>query len=257
MDKIIIVKVGGKLINDDIILNKFLKNFSKIKSKKILIHGGGNQVNKMSEKLNLEVKIINGRRITNKQDLEVATMIFAGTINKNIVTKLQLFNCNSIGLSGADANLIESIKRPVDKINYGMVGDIKKINSIFLKNLLDNKLSPVICSITHNKNGQLLNTNADTIASEIAISLSKDYLVDLIYCHEKNGVLLDPDDDNSVIAELNEKQFHNYLKLNIISNGMIPKLQNSFNALNKGVNSVKITGSSLDKINMKNTLVTN
>ena len=184
-------------------------------------------------------------------------MIYAGSLNKTLVTKLQSFNCNSIGLSGADANLIESVKRPVKEIDYGLVGDIKKINSVFLKKLIDQNLTPVICSITHDKNGQLLNTNADTISSEIAISLSKYYIVDLIYCHEKNGVLSNPNDDNSTFGQLNEKEFSNYLKLNIISNGMIPKLTNSFYALNNGVKSVKIAGQSLDEIDIKSTIITN
>ena len=257
MDKILIVKIGGNLINNSQILNRFLKSFAKIKTKKILIHGGGNQVTKLSKKLNLNVKITNGRRITSIQDLEVATMIYAGSLNKTLVTKLQSFNCNSIGLSGADANLIESVKRPVKEIDYGLVGDIKKINSIFLKNLIDQNLIPVICSITHDKNGQLLNTNADTISSEIAISLSEYYTVDLIYCHEKNGVLSNPNDDNSTFDKLNEKEFNNYLELKIISNGMIPKLTNSFYALNNGVKSVKIAGQSLDEQNMKSTTITN
>ena len=257
MDKILIVKIGGNLINNSQILNRFLKSFAKIETKKILIHGGGNQVTKLSKKLNLNVKIKNGRRITSIQDLEVATMIFAGSLNKTLVTKLQSFNCNSIGLSGADANLIESVKRPVKEIDYGLVGDIKKINSIFLKNLIDQNLIPVICSITHDKNGQLLNTNADTISSEIAISLSEYYTVDLIYCHEKNGVLSNPNDDNSTFDKLNEKEFNNYLELKIISNGMIPKLTNSFYALNNGVKSVKIAGQSLDEQNMKSTTITN
>ena len=257
MDKILIVKIGGNLINNSQTLNRFLKSFAKIETKKILIHGGGNQVTKLSKKLNLNVKITNGRRITNIQDLEVATMIYAGSLNKTLVTKLQSFNCNSIGLSGADANLIESVKRPVKEIDYGLVGDIKKINSIFLKNLIDQNLIPVICSITHDKNGQLLNTNADTISSEIAISLSEYYTVDLIYCHEKNGVLSNPNDDNSTFDKLNEKEFNNYLELKIISNGMIPKLTNSFYALNNGVKSVKIAGQSLDEQNMKSTTITN
>tara|TARA_B100000242_G_scaffold199193_1_gene144091 strand:- start:486 stop:1259 length:774 start_codon:yes stop_codon:yes gene_type:complete len=257
MDKILIVKIGGNLINNSQILNRFLKSFAKIETKKILIHGGGNQVTKLSKKLNLNVKITNGRRITSIQDLEVATMIYAGSLNKTLVTKLQSFNCNSIGLSGADANLIESVKRPVKEIDYGLVGDIKKINSIFLKNLIDQNLIPVICSITHDKNGQLLNTNADTISSEIAISLSEYYTVDLIYCHEKNGVLSNPNDDNSTFDKLNEKEFNNYLELKIISNGMIPKLTNSFYALNNGVKSVKIAGQSLDEQNMKSTTITN
>jgi len=257
MDKILIVKIGGNLINNSQILNRFLKSFAKIETKKILIHGGGNQVTKLSKKLNLNVKITNGRRITSIQDLEVATMIYAGSLNKTLVTKLQSFNCNSIGLSGADANLIESVKRPVKEIDYGLVGDIKKINSIFLKNLIDQNLIPVICSITHDKNGQLLNTNADTISSEIAISLSEYYTVDLIYCHEKNGVLSNPSDDNSTFDKLNEKEFNNYLELKIISNGMIPKLTNSFYALNNGVKSVKIAGQSLDEQNMKSTTITN
>ena len=257
MDKILVVKVGGNLINNNDVFNRFLKYFAKIQSKKILVHGGGNQVTKMCKKLNLEINIRNGRRITSVENLEVATMIYAGSLNKTLVTKLQSLNCNSIGLSGADANLIESVKRPVKEIDYGLVGDVKKINSIFLKNLLDDNIVPVICSITHDKNGQLLNTNADTITSEIAISLSKDYLVSLIYCHKKNGVLSNPDDDNSTIDTLNEKEFNNYVKLNIISNGMIPKLTNSFYALNNGVKSVKIVGNSLDETNLKNTIISN
>ena len=172
-------------------------------------------------------------------------------------SKLHFFKSNSIGLSGADANLIKAVKRPVTDIDYGQVGDVKEINSIFLKNLIENKYVPVICSITHDGNGQLLNTNADTIASEIAISLTNFYKVNLIYSYERNGVLENLDDDQSTIIKLNKNNFTNYINLKVISNGMIPKIKNSFYALDNGVQSVKVTGKSIISSAEKYTIITN
>ena len=257
MNEITIVKLGGKLIEDESMLDEFLVNFSKIKSRKLLIHGGGNLVTEMCQKLNLDIQIKDGRRITSDKDLDVATMILAGSINKKLVSKLHFFKLNSIGLSGADANLIKAVKRPVGDIDYGKVGDVKEINSVFLKNLIENKYVPVICSITHDGNGQLLNTNADTIASEIAISLTNTYKVNLIYSYERNGVLENIDDDKSTIIKLYKNNFTNYINLKVISNGMIPKLKNSFYALEKGVQSVKVTGKSITSSDEKYTIITN
>ena len=245
MNEILIFKIGGKLIDDEFLLNDFLKKFSMIKSPKILVHGGGKKATKLSEKLNVEVKIINGRRITNKTSLEIATMVYAGELNKKIVSKLQKLNCNSVGLSGADGNSIISKKRENSKINYGFVGDISFVNTKFIIELLKNNLTPVFCAITHNKKGQLLNTNADSIASEIAINLSNDFKTKLFYCFEKKGVLKNLNNENSLIKKINLNDYKDLIKNNNISEGMIPKLDNCFYALKNGVNKVTIGNNSM------------
>ena len=175
MKSLKVVKIGGNIIDNDTLLNDFLKQFAKIKSPKILIHGGGKLASQLSEKMNIEVKMSNGRRITDAQTLEIITMVYAGKINKSIITLLQKYHCNSIGFTGADGNTIESIKRPVNTVDFGFVGDVVTVNNHTLNLLLNNNITPVFCAITHDCNGQLLNTNADTIASEIAISFTNKY----------------------------------------------------------------------------------
>jgi len=235
-----IIKIGGNVINDEMTLSSFLSDFSQMEGLKILVHGGGKKATTMANDMGLEPKMIGGRRITDKANLEIVTMIYAGLLNKNIVAELQLNNCNAIGLSGADANCILAHKRIIKDIDYGFAGDVDAINSETIKLFLDNKMTPVFCAITHDKKGQLLNTNADTISSEIAKALSTDYQVELVYCFEKNGVLEDVNNDNSVIEWINKKTYEDLKKKNIIAEGMLPKLKNCFDALENGVKKVVI-----------------
>ena len=235
-----IVKIGGNIVNDKETLSSFLYDFSKMEGLKILVHGGGNKATKMAKTLGLEPKMIGGRRITDEANLEVVTMVYAGLLNKEITAQLQHNNCNAIGLSGADANCILAHKRIVKDIDYGFAGDVDAINSKVIKLFLENKMTPVFCAITHDKKGQLLNTNADTIASEIAKALSTDYQVELVYCFEKNGVLEDVNYDNSVIERINKETYEELKKKNIIAEGMLPKLKNCFEALENGVKKVII-----------------
>ena len=242
MDKIYVIKIGGNIIDNASDLNVFLQQFSEIKNNKILIHGGGKLATELAIKLNINQQLIEGRRITDAGTLEVVTMVYAGAINKNIVAKLQVNECNALGLCGADANLITASKRIVNKIDYGFVGDIKTngINTSFLQLLFENNITPVIAPITHNNEGQLLNTNADSIANEIAKALSINFNVHLIYCFNKKGILRDVDDENSVIKTItNETAVH--LKLEIsIHEGMIPKIDNALQAVAAGVHKVSL-----------------
>jgi acetylglutamate kinase len=240
MDDLIILKIGGKIINNKSSLNDLLNKFSKINENKILVHGGGNKATEISEKLNVKVNIVHGRRVTDEESLEIATMIYAGSINKYIVSKLQALNCNSIGLSGPDGNSIKSIKRIVKSIDFGYVGDVSFVNSKFIISLINNNLNPVFSAITHDGNGQLLNTNADSIASAISIELSKFYKVKLLYCFEKKGVLENINDDKSIIDIIDLTNYNRLVKNEKISEGMIPKLENCFEALKNGVSQVKI-----------------
>jgi acetylglutamate kinase len=238
--KLSVIKIGGSLIEDEKILDEFLVDFTKLEGLKILVHGGGKLATQLAGKLGIETKMNEGRRITDAETIKVITMVYGGLVNKTIVAKLQAGNCNALGLSGADLNSIQSVKRPVADIDYGFVGDVEKVNTKMISLLLSNGISPVFCAITHDKNGQLLNTNADTIASEIAIALSRDFETDLYYCFEKQGVLMDINDENSVIEHIDSK---NYLRLKedkIIADGMLPKLHNCFNALERNVSKVCI-----------------
>ncbi len=244
MEKITIVKVGGKIVEDDESLQRLLADFSNIAGNKILVHGGGRSATKIAEKLGIESKMVNGRRITDEETLKVVTMVYAGLVNKNIVAKLQSKYVNALGLTGADMNVILSDKRPVKEIDYGFVGDVRFVNAEALIEILKQNVVPVMSSITHDGKGNLLNTNADTIAGEVAKSLSYDYDVTLIYCFEKKGVLKDENDDNSVIHEINEELFKQYVEEGIISGGMIPKLENAFNSLKSGVGRIIITEAS-------------
>lgn len=245
--KLTIVKVGGVILDDNLLFEEFLKNFSLINENKIIVHGGGIIASNYMIRLGIIPKMVNGRRITDSKTLDIAVMTYAGLVNKKIVSKLQKLNCNSIGLSGADGNLIKSKIRKVNKIDYGFVGDIEKINDEFLFNLLNSNLTPTICSLTHDKKGQLLNTNADTIASEIAIAMSKNYNVTLKYCFDKSGVLMDQNSNISIKKNITKKEFKKLVDDKIISDGMIPKLENCFHALENGVNKIYI--GDLDIIN--------
>lgn len=244
-EKISILKIGGNIIENKEKLTAFLSLFSKIKGPKILVHGGGKSATQFSQKLGVETKMMNGRRITDKDSLDVITMVYAGLINKNIVANLQRLNCDAIGMSGADAGSILSVKRPVKDIDFGWVGDVISINAKNINRLLNSEITPVFCAITHDGKGQLLNTNADTIAAELAIGLSEIYESHLYYCFELNGVLLDISDENSVIERITTDDYEQLLDQNLISNGMLPKLKNCFDAINKGVSKVYIGNENL------------
>lgn len=237
-----IIKIGGNVIDNESHISDFIQSIAGLNEPFILVHGGGKLATDLAEKLNIPQELIEGRRVTNAETLKIATMVYAGFINKNIVAQLQKNNKNSIGLSGADGNLIQSKKRENSEIDYGFVGDITKesINTNFLELLLNNGLTPVICAITHDKNGQLLNTNADTIANVIATSLALLFNAKLIYCFEKKGVLMNSDDDNSVIESLNFETFQELKSKEIITKGMLAKLENCFQALENGVKEIGI-----------------
>jgi len=240
MDKLYIIKIGGNIIDDEIKLSSFLKDFAAISEKKILVHGGGKLATKLAEKLGVEQKLVDGRRITDEETLKIVTMVYAGYINKNIVAQLQSHDCNAIGLCGADGDTILAHKRNHPVIDYGFVGDIDVINTNLLKSLLDQNISTVFASLTHDQKGQLLNTNADTIAQELAKALSSLYDVQLIYSFEKAGVLLDANDDSTVIPTINPSRYEQLKSKQKIFAGMIPKLDNAFAAINCGVKKVII-----------------
>ena len=235
-----VIKIGGNIIDNKEALDSFLEAFARIESPKILVHGGGKLATQLTQQMNVEVKMFEGRRITDAQTLDIATMVYAGKINKSIVAKLQANHCNAIGFSGADGNTIVSVKRPIKTIDYGYVGDVVRVNTETLEILLNNNVTPVFCAITHDENGQLFNTNADTIASELAIGFAQKFKVELYYCFEKNGVLKDINDDNSVIQHINSKTYKGLIDEGIISDGMLPKLNNCFHATNHYVNKVCI-----------------
>ena len=244
MQQLTIVKVGGKIVEDQELLSTFLKDFALIAGDKILIHGGGHSATLIAEKLGIETKMVEGRRITDEEMLKVATMVYAGLVNKKIVAQLQKLKVDAIGLTGADMNLILAEKRPVIGIDYGYAGDVKKVNALAFIELLKQNYLPVIAPLTHDGNGNLLNTNADTIAAETAKALAFDYSVRLIYCFEKRGVLLNESDEESIIPVLDYELFQQYKDEGIIKSGMIPKLDNAFRAIASGVKEVIITNAS-------------
>ena len=244
-----IIKIGGNIIDDPKELQQFLTDFSNIEGYKVLVHGGGKSATKMAQSIGLVPQMIEGRRITDAPMLDVVVMIYAGQINKNIVAQLQGHNTNAMGFSGADGNLIQSDKRNHPTIDYGFVGDVKSVNTPLLETLLSSGIVPVFCAITHDKNGQLLNTNADTIASELAIALSEVFEVTLNYCFEKPGVLFDSEDDSSVILNMNAELYSKLKEEKAIHSGMIPKLDNCFNSLSKGVQKIRIGHHSMLKNN--------
>jgi len=241
MDKLTIIKVGGKIVEEDETLQQFLADFSKVQDAKILVHGGGRLATKIAEQLGIESRMIDGRRITDEETLQVVTMVYAGLVNKKIVAGLQALGVNAIGLTGADMNVMRSEKRPVVTIDYGFAGDVKEVNTVALTLLLQNGFVPVLSPLTHDKKGLLLNTNADTIAAETAKALAALFDVTLIYCFEKSGVLMDEQNDNSVISLLNKDLYEKYKTEGIIQGGMIPKLDNAFHAIEAGVKQVIIT----------------
>ena len=223
-----VIKIGGNIIDNDAALSAFIKDFSTLKGPKILVHGGGKLATKLAAQMNVPVKMNEGRRITDADTLDIITMVYAGKINKNIVAQLQANSCNAIGFSGADGNTIVSEKRPIKTIDYGFVGDVKKVNTNTLEVLLKNNITPVFCAITHDENGQLLNTNADTIASEIAIGFASTYNTELYYCFEKNGVLEDVENDDSVIEHINTKSYKTLKENNIIFRRHVTQIKQLF-----------------------------
>ena len=235
-----IVKIGGSVIENKTELSKFLALFANLNGLKILVHGGGKKASEVLRKMDIEPKMVGGRRITDAESLEVITMVYGGLTNKNIVAQLQANSCNAIGLSGADANMIKAHKRPVTEIDYGFAGDVDGVNTKILSKFLKLDLTPVFCALTHNGHGQLLNTNADTIAAEVAINMSEFYTTTLYYCFEKKGVLRDISDENSVIEQIDNKSYTRYLMQGIIADGMIPKIDNCFDAVGRGVAQVRI-----------------
>ncbi|QIA07834.1 acetylglutamate kinase [Draconibacterium halophilum] len=241
MDRLTIIKVGGKVVEEPESLNALLDQFRKISGNKLLVHGGGRTATEIAKRLGIETKMVDGRRITDADMLEVVTMVYGGLVNKKIVAGLQARDMNAVGLTGADLGLIKAHKRPVQDVDYGFVGDVDDVNARELRMLIDENVIPVVAPLTHDAKGQLLNTNADTIASELAIELSNYFKVYLFYCFEKRGVLTDPNDEASVIYDLDYKLFDQYKNEGIISEGMIPKLDNGFRAKAKGVQEILIT----------------
>ncbi len=240
METVNVIKIGGNIIDDDVKLASFLQSFANVPGKKILIHGGGKLATRLADKMGVQQQMVDGRRITDAETLKIVTMVYAGAINKNMVAQLQMNGCNAIGLTGADGNLILAHKRQHATIDYGYVGDIDQVNTALLHSLLGQNLAVVAAPITHDKKGTLLNTNADTIAQEIATALSAHYHVSLIYSFEKNGVLLDVNDENSVIPKLTPVYYAELKAAERIFAGMLPKLDNAFAALQKGVGKVII-----------------
>ncbi|MBS1486850.1 MAG: acetylglutamate kinase [Bacteroidetes bacterium] len=241
MNKLYIIKIGGNVLDDEKSLNHFLKDFASIQSPKILIHGGGKIATKIGDRLGIESKYIDGRRITDLATRDLVTMVYGGLLNKQITAHLQTLHCNAIGVTGADGNLIKAVKRPVGKINYGFVGDItpESVNSSFLYFLLKQNVVPVFAPLTH-ADGDILNTNADTIASVLAIALSKHFDIRLIFCFEKEGVLQDVNDETSVIRHLNGELYQQLLKSGSFHDGILPKLENALMAIRSGVKEVLI-----------------
>lgn len=238
--KLSIIKIGGNIIEDQESLFEFLKLFAQLEGNKVLVHGGGKRATEFGKRLGIESKMVDGRRITDAQSLEVVVMVYAGLVNKKIIAQLQANKCDAIGLSGADANAIIAVKRPVNTIDFGFVGDVMTVNAESISKLLSAEFVPVFCALTHDGRGQLFNTNADTIASEVAIALSQNYDTTLYYCFEKKGVLRTITDEDSVIKRINMESYQKLKQQKIIVEGMLPKLENCFHALNKHVQQVCI-----------------
>lgn len=241
-ENIKVVKIGGNIVDNPEALASFLSDFQKLDGKKILVHGGGVMASKMAIDLGIKTTMIEGRRVTDAETLKLVTMVYAGWINKNIVALLQKDGCNAIGLSGADANSVPAAKRSTFPVNYGFVGDTtpSKVNTTFICDLLNKDIVPVFCALTHDENGTLLNTNADTVAYTISVALSKLAKTTLYYCFEKEGVLKDVDDPESIFLSLTREEYTAYQDQKIIAGGMIPKLYNSFKAIDEGVSEVLI-----------------
>lgn len=244
---LVVIKVGGKIVENPNTLKQLLADFSEIDGYKVLVHGGGRSATALAEQLGIETRMVNGRRITDRNMLQIVTMVYGGLINKNVVTGLQALGVNALGLTGADLNYMRSEKRPVKDVDYGFVGDVKEVNGAILADLIEKGITPVLAPLTHDKKGNLLNTNADTIAGEASKALAKFFDVTLVFCFEKKGVLADENDENSVIEHINPGSFQKLITDGVISGGMIPKIENSFDALKAGVKKVVITRADLIK----------
>ena len=240
-EKLTVIKVGGKIVEEEQTLNQLLADFSVIEGYKVLVHGGGRSATKLASQLGIESKMVNGRRITDEETLKVVTMVYGGLVNKNIVAGLQAKGVNAMGFTGADINVIRSVKRPVKDVDYGFVGDVEKVNAELLGSLIRQGVVPVMAPLTHDGQGSMLNTNADTIAGETAKALAELFDVTLVFCFEKKGVLSDENDDDSVIPVITPELFKEYVDKGVIQGGMIPKLENSFSAIDAGVSQVVIT----------------
>jgi acetylglutamate kinase len=251
VNKLFIIKIGGNVLDEPQLLETFLKDFASIKEPKILIHGGGKIATKLGNQLGIESNYVNGRRITDAATLDLVTMVYGGLVNKQLVASLQNLGCNALGVTGADGNLLSATKRPVKDIDYGFVGDIRPscVNTALLHFLLKQNTIPVFAPLTH-ADGKMLNTNADTIASVLAVELSKHFDVRLIFCFEKKGVLRNVNDSGSVITHLPKKLYDEYLAQGVFADGILPKLENAYAAIDAGVKEVLI-GESIDLV--KNT----
>lgn len=239
-NKLYIIKIGGNIIDNEEGLSYFLQLFATLKGSKILVHGGGKLATRLAEGLNVPQQMVDGRRITDAETLKIVTMVYAGYVNKNIVAQLQSYGCNAMGLTGADGQSIQAHKRVHAQTDYGFVGDVDNINTGLLTTLLQQGISLVMAPITHDGKGQLLNTNADTIAQELARHLSGSFETELVYSFEKEGVLLDAADEASVIPSINRERYRELREQNLVFAGMIPKLDNAFAALDSGVDKVII-----------------
>lgn len=244
MEKLTIIKVGGKIVEEPDTLGRLLEDFSALPGYKVLVHGGGRSATKLAARLGIESRMVNGRRITDADTLQVVTMVYGGLVNKNIVAGLQAKGVNAVGLTGADMDVIRSAKRPVSEVDYGFVGDVQAVHTEALVSLIRQGAVPVLAPLTHDGCGHLLNTNADTIAGETAKALAAAFEVTLVYCFEKKGVLRDEADDDSVIPVITPALFRQYVDEGVIQGGMIPKLENSFSAIEAGVRQVVITQAS-------------
>ena len=236
-----IVKVGGAVVEDEARLSRLLADFSAIEGRKVLVHGGGRRATAVASSLGIESKMVGGRRITDSQMLEVVTMVYGGLVNKNIVARLQACGIDALGLTGADIDVIRSHKRPVKDVDYGFVGDVERVDGGKLSQLIEAGITPVMAPLTHDGQGNMLNTNADTIAAETAKALAGQYDVTLIFSFEKKGVLARPDDDDSLIPVITRADYMRYTADGTVSGGMLPKLENAFNAISAGVSRVNIT----------------
>ena len=250
-----VIKIGGKLIENEFLLETFLNDFVALEGPKILIHGGGNKATEISGKLGFETKMIDGRRITDGNSMDVITMVYGGLLNKKLVAKLQSKQQNAIGLCGADAKVLISKKREIKEIDYGFVGDIERVNSEFIASLLKQNIVPVFSAISCTEEGLLLNTNGDSVASEIAIAMSENYKTELYFCSEMKGVLMDMEDQDSVISTLDSENYKELLASKVITDGMLPKLHNCFRAIDRGVASVALGDATLLQENSMHTKI--
>ena len=240
-ENITVIKVGGKIVEEEASLAALLDRFAAIEGRKVLIHGGGRSATRIAERLGIESKMVDGRRITDAETLKVVTMVYGGLVNKNIVAQLQARGINALGLTGADCNIITAHKRPVKTIDYGFVGDVESADGAMLAKLIEQDITPIVAPLTHDGKGNMLNTNADTMAAETAKALAAHYDVTLIYCFEFPGVMRDPEDAESLIGTITRESYRTLLADGIVSGGMIPKIDNAFNAIENGVKEVIIT----------------